>query len=266
MQKYLRAFMLGVQNAMEYRANFLIGMVSAVFPIFIQFFLWNAIYGGDTKAVINGYTYYQIIAYTIMASVISKLIRTGFEYEINDDIKNGGLNKYIIKPVDYFTYRLSCFLGQKLIQTLFLILLIFGMLALLTLKFGIDFTVARVVLFFFSLILAFILNYMIFFSVSMIAFWLLEIGFLFEAIRIVIIVLSGGVFPLEIFGGGAMSVLNWLPFKYTINFPVQLLNGRLETAAQYEGIACQIAWIIVFVGISKLLWRAGNRRYVAVGG
>lgn len=266
MQKYYRAFLLGIQNAMEYRANFLLSMVSAAFPIFIQFFLWSAIYRGNTTAVINGYTFYQIIAYSIMASFIARLIRTGFEYEINDDIKNGGLNKYIIKPVDYFAYRLSCFIGLKLIQTLFLLLLIIGILVFLAHGFGFSYTASRIILFLCALLLAFILNYMIFFSISMIAFWLFEIGFLFEAIRIVIVVLSGGIFPLDIFGEKARLILNWLPFKYTVNFPVELLNGRLGADAQYQGLIIQIAWIAVFVVISKLLWRAGNKRYVAVGG
>lgn len=266
MQKYRQAFLLGIQNAMEYRANFLLSMVSALFPIFIQFFLWTSIYGGDTALVINGYSYFQIIAYTIMASVVSRLIRTGFEYDINDDIKNGGLNKYLVKPVDYFTYRLSCFIGQKLIQTLLMLLLIVGSLILLAIGLHSPLTAQSITLFFVSLFLAFVLNFMIFFAVSTIGFWLFEIGFLFEAIRIVIIMLSGGIFPLDIFGKQAVLILNFLPFKYTINFPVEVLNGRLSANSSYLGIGLQILWIFVFTLIAKLLWAAGNKRYVAVGG
>lgn len=266
MQKYSQSFLLGIQNAMEYRANFLLSMVSAVFPIFIQFFLWSSIYQGDVTQVINGYTFYQIIAYTVMASIISRLIRTGFEYDINDDIKNGGLNKYLVKPVDYFTYRLSCFLGQKLMQTLFLLLVIAGVLMFLVIKFGFILTIPQVVLFILSLLLAFVLNFMIFFTVAMIAFWLFEIGFLFEAIRIIIIMLSGGIFPLDIFGDKAALILSYLPFKYTINFPVELLNGRLGSGKEIQGFMLQLVWVVVFAFLSKLFWKAGNKRYVAVGG
>lgn len=266
MQKYRQAFLLGIQNAMAYRANFLLSMVSAFFPIFIQYFLWTAIYGGDRTVVINGYTYYQIIAYTVMASIVSRLIRTGFEYEINDDIKNGGLNKYLVKPVDYFTYRLACFIGQKLVHTMLMVLMIAGVLTLLTLCFHCPLTASSIILFFVSLFLAFVLNFMLFFSVSVIGFWLFEIGFLFEAIRIVIIMLSGGIFPLDIFGEKAVAVLNLLPFKYTVNFPVELLNGRVATNMAYQGIIIQVAWVCIFALIAKGLWKAGNKRYVAVGG
>ena len=241
-------------------------MVSALFPIYIQSFLWNSIYQGNLKAVINGYTYQQIIVYTIMANVVSRLIRTGFEYEVADDIKNGGLNKFIIKPIDYSIYKFCCFIGQKLINIAMMGLVIFGLLVFLVLNFGAVFQAAQIVLFFLSLLLALILNLTFFFTISISAFWLLEIGFLFEAARIVIIFLSGGVFPLDIFGKKVAWLSNFLPFKYTINFPVEILSGRLTLNNGFEGILLQIIWILVFIVIAKLLWLAGTKRYVAVGG
>ena len=266
MKKYLRSFLLGIQNAMEYRANFLLSMVSAAFPIFIQYFLWTAIYRGDADQAISGFTYAQMIAYTFMASITSRLIRTGFEYEINDDIKNGGLNKFIVKPIDYFSYRMSCFVGQKLMQTVFLAVIIAGVLIGLHLRFGLVYETSRILLFCLSLSLAFLLNFMIFYAVGMIAFWLFEIGFLYEAVRIVIIALSGGIFPLEIFGKTAVGVLSYLPFKYTINFPVELLIGRMNEAAVSQGIIVQVLWVAVLTFLCKGLWKVGSKRYVAVGG
>jgi ABC-2 type transport system permease protein len=258
--------MLGIQSAMEYRSNFLLNMISASFPIFIQFFLWTTIYGGDRKAIINGYSYIQIITYTIMANIVSRLIRTGFEYEVNDDIKNGGLNKFIVKPIDYSCYKFCCFIGQKLVYLLVMVFMILGILTFLTAKFGLHFGIYQIFLFFITLFLAFILNFVIFFSISTSAFWLFEIGFLFEAVRIVIIFLSGGIFPLDIFGKNASVIFSFLPFKYTINFPVEVLNGRLSLALGLQGVLIQIVWIILFALLAKLLWQAGSKRYVAVGG
>lgn len=46
----------------------------------------------------DGYSYTEIIVYTLLAGLVSKLVITGFEYQINEDIKDGGLNKYLIRP------------------------------------------------------------------------------------------------------------------------------------------------------------------------
>jgi len=98
------------------------------------------------------------------------------------------------------------------------------------------------------------------------AFWIVEIGFLFEGIRIVTVLLSGGIFPLEVFGARAGQILSLLPFKYTVNYPINVLNGKISTDEILTGLLIQCAWIVITLGIANLLWRQGGRRYVAVGG
>ena len=61
-----------------------------------------------------GYTYRQIIAYTFLAGLVARIVRTGFEYEIMDDVKTGKFSKFLVQPLGYFPYRLANFFGQKL--------------------------------------------------------------------------------------------------------------------------------------------------------
>ena len=94
LKKYIKAFELGFQTALEYRINFLISLISAAYPIFIQTFLWTAIYNNSTGDVVYGYTYRQMIAYTFLAGLVTRIVRTGFEYEIMDDVKSGKFSKF----------------------------------------------------------------------------------------------------------------------------------------------------------------------------
>lgn len=264
--KYVQALVIGIQNALEYRANFLIHMVSALWPIIIQSFLWSAIYGSSDKAAVFGYTYTGMIAYTVIANLTARLVRTGFEYEMNDDIRNGGLAKYIIRPVSYFGYRLASFLGQKLIQSAFMAIVLAVAVSVLASVVGAGFSSAGVLLFPATLLFAFLLNYMIFFCVGTIGFYLTEIGFLFEAVRIVIIALSGGIFPLTVFGPWGEAILSALPFRYTINFPVQVLTMKVTGTEIFSGLTFQFIWCVVLGLVAGLPWKIGMKRYVAVGG
>jgi ABC-2 type transport system permease protein len=264
--KYVKSFALGAQSAMEYRADFLLGMVSAVWPIFIQFFLWTSIYGGSGQQSLFGYTYTQMIAYTIMANIVQRLTRTGFEYDMNDDIKNGGLDKFIVRPIGYFQYRMATFVGGKLSQFAMMFLVMIGAIAVINTLYGGVIAPLNVPWFIFSLLLAFVLNFIIFFCVGMIAFWLVEIGFFFEAVRIVFIAFSGGIFPLDVFGEKAVAIMNFLPFKYTVNFPVDVLSGRVEGPDILVGCLIQLAWIVALSIASQLLWNQGQKKYVAAGG
>lgn len=264
--KYWFSFLMGMQSAMEYRANFFLSIFAAIIPIFIQTFLWIAVYENSSGSVLFGYSFAQIIQYTVIAQLVSRFVRTDFEYEINEDIKNGGLNKFIIRPIGYFTYRLCCFIGQKVVNLVIMIVLF--LLSIFTLKFylGTIITIEAIIGFSFSLGLSLCLNFVIFFCVSTLCFWLNEIGFIFEAVRIIIITLSGGIFPLNIFGTKAVSVLNYMPFKYTINFPVDVLNAQITGLALIKGLLIQIGWILVILMLANLFWFIGTKKYVAVGG
>lgn len=264
--KYFKSFGLGLQSAMEYRADFLLSLVSGAFAVAIQCFLWTAIYGSGAGRTVYGYTYGQMMAYTVMAGVVSKLVSTGFEYEISDDIKNGGLNKFIVQPIGYFTYRISCFFGRKSLQLGIILILTVSILAVFNSFFKIEMSSARLLLFILPLLLALTLNFFIFLCVSTLAFWMTEIWAVFIGMNLIINILSGGVFPLEIFGERALKIFDLLPFKYTIYYPTNILNGKLPADAIVQGMLIQLVWIALLLALSKLLWKAGMKKYIAVGG
>jgi ABC-2 type transport system permease protein len=257
---------MGLQTALEYRINFAISLISAIYPIFIQSFLWTAIYNASPETELYGYTYRQMIMYTFLAGLIARLVYTGFEYEIMDDVKNGKFSKFLVQPIGYFPYRIANFFGQKM-PSLILILIILAVILLgLNTVWGISIELSRILLFLITLVLALMLNFLIFYSISAMAFWIVEIGFLFEGFRIVIILLSGGIFPLEVFGSAFVRISNLLPFKYTVNYPINVLNGRLPAGEIGYGMIIQGVWIALCTLIASYLWRVGSRRYVAVGG
>ena len=264
--KYFKAFELGFQTALEYRLNFLISLISAAYPIFIQSFLWTAIFTNTTETVVYGFTYRQMIAYTFLAGLVGRLVRTGFEYEIMDDIKSGKYSKFLVQPLGYFPYRLCSYYGNKLPGQLMIMAILVVLLTCLNLFWGVNTEFVRILAFLGTLLFAATLNFLIFYCFSAMGFWIVETGFLFEGIRIVTILLSGAIFPLEVFGEKFVAVMNVLPFKYTVNYPINVLNGSVTPTQALQGLLMQVVWIAITYAIAQLLWREGQRRYVAVGG
>jgi ABC-2 type transport system permease protein len=266
LKKYSKAFEMGFQMALEYRINFLISLIGAAYPIFIQTFLWTAIYQNSTETVVYGYTYRQMIAYTFLAGLVARIVRTGFEYDIMDDIKSGKYSKFLVQPLGYFPYRLASYFGEKLPNLAIVLAILAVVLVGLNAFWGVTVELARVLLFLVAIVLAVALNFQIFYGISAIAFWLVDIGFLFEGVRITFILFSGGIFPIDVFGETFVRVMDFFPFKYTISFPINVLNGKIALPQVFEGMLVQCAWIAVCYGLANLLWRVGGRRYVAVGG
>ncbi|MCI9438710.1 MAG: hypothetical protein HFH85_16415 [Lachnospiraceae bacterium] len=265
MSSYRCVFLMGVEQALEYRVSFFLSMLSAVFPIIIQTTMWNYLYRHSDAAAVFGYQQGEILLYTLLATIVSQLVGTGFEWEMNSDIKMGGLNKYLIRPVGYKGYQFFRFLGQKIPR-----IMVIGpvMAVIIGAAFwqGLPASPGRTAAFLVSLILGMLLNFSVFYCIGLSAFWLTDVDKLFGTISIVLTVVSGGVFPLDIFGGVVETLANLLPFGYTTQFPVNIINGRFGWARMGVGFAFQAGWILVFVCLGEAMWRRGIRRYAAVGG
>lgn len=263
---YGAVFSMGVQHSMEYRFHFFLGLLGAAFPILVQYFIWTAVYQHSGQSALFSYSYGQIILYTILAGLVSKLIATQFEHQIADDIKNGGLNKYLIKPVSYFGYRLVSFFGQKAIYYGITALLLCAIIWLAAAMHVLDVQVIRLVLFAITLWGALLLNFLIVYCICASAFYLHEISYFFVITSLLVNILSGGMFPLEIFGETIVRGLQFTPFPYTIYFPVNVLSGKTDAAAMYQGLLIQCGWIVLFIWLSRLTWHVSMKKYSAVGG
>lgn len=264
--KYFKVLKISIQNEMEYRVSFILSLASCFFPVLIQYFLWSAVYASSTKKVIFGFSYEQMLAYTILASIISKLVLTGIENEVSTDIKNGGFSKFLIQPINYFLYRVHSFIGKKFLQSIILLAVVFGVLVMLRVSTGFSVDLPRIIVFILSLCFAFAMNFFISLTLSTVAFWTTEVWAIFTTFGLLANIASGGIFPIDVFGQKLQEFLSFLPFIYTVYYPVNILTGRIALNEVYQGFVIQAVWIAVFAFLSSLLWRYGLKKYIAVGG
>ncbi|HNY21762.1 MAG TPA: ABC-2 family transporter protein [Treponemataceae bacterium] len=264
-RKYGKCLSLGVKAGIEYRVNILFSIAGAISPVVIQTALWLVLYAGDPGAIMFGFTFPQMVAYTVIAQLVTRIVRTGFEYDVNYDIKSGGLDRYLVKPIGYFGFRIFSFLGDKLVQGAAIGALLAVSVVVMSTALGFATTAASVLLFVLALFLALAMNFLLFWCVSLSGFWLTEIGFLFEAVRIVIVAASGGILPLAVFGPDAERALKLMPFRFTIQFPTEVLSGRVPPSEMLPSFALCALWLIALAALGRVVWGRGIRRFAAVG-
>ena len=54
--------------------------------------------------------------------------------------------------------------------------------------------------------------------------------------------LSGALVPLDLFPDAVRAVVAYTPFPYMIDFPAQVLLGKVAGADLWHGLAAQGAW------------------------
>jgi len=264
-KKYIKIVFVGIQSALEYRMDTFLLLISCFFPILIQIFMWTALFEASEQTVLFNYTYSQMLLYVILATIISKIISADYCSVVAEDIKSGELSKYLIKPVNYFSYIACKFMGDKIINISVLIFISVIVLTIFILLHDFIITISALFLFVVATFMAMVLKFMISYLISCISFWFTESDGILLAMNVVGLVISGAYFPLDIFGPEVVSVLRILPFYYTIYFSVNIFTGVLSISDIMFGLLLQLTWIIILRLCIMRIWSKGLRLYIAVG-
>src|SRR3954464_2470067 len=112
--KYRHAFLVGLQSNIVYRWNFAVRGFFSLFHLAVVFILWGAAFAGTDK--IGGFDLRQTLTYFITLLVLQFFISAFNEdYQISEEIRNGLINQFLLKPINYFAYRFSIYLSARLL-------------------------------------------------------------------------------------------------------------------------------------------------------
>lgn len=267
MQKYWHVINVAIQNTLVYRVNFFFRAAFALVPLMATIFLWRAIFAGKGGGDVSGYTLASMVSYYLLVTVVDALTAvTEDDWQIAADIREGSINQFLLKPIDYLAYRLCLFGANRLIYVAVAIFPV-SLFIFFQREFFVppaDWSVFP--LFLISLVLTALLQFFISYTMALLAFWVLEVStfifilFAFEYIA------GGHMFPLDIMPGWILAVLKFTPFPYQMFFPVSLYLGRVTGWELWLGLLIQALWVFFFFCLARWVWGKGLKKYTAVGG
>ena len=272
-------FQISINERLVYRGDFMLGTLMRFLPTLTQIFLWWAIFETARDGTIANYSYNNMIAYYLLVT-ISRAFSSmpGLTTGIANQVRNGEVKKFLIQPVD----MLGCLLVQRVAHKLVYYLIAtlpFALVFWLCGNFFVDGWPSAdvLVVFFCSLILAFVLGFFLEACIGLVSFWFLEVTSLTFIYMLLNFLLSGHMFPLELLpdslalwtDGPVLNVrgmVDAMPLKYLAYFPAAVFLGKVEGSDMYTGLAIQVLWVLFFITLSRFLWWRGVRRYSGFGG
>jgi ABC-2 type transport system permease protein len=264
--KYSKVFETGVQNTFVYRWNFLLRSLFTLVPLAGTVFVWRALYAGRDGSI-SGYGFGQMIYYFMIILVVDNLVTpTDDEWQIAADIRDGQINSFLSKPVDYLAYRATLFLSSRLLYTLVTILPVAGVFVYFRHFITLPAHLLTWALTAESLVMAAAIQFLIAYSLAMMAFWILEISTVAFILYSFEYYLSGRLFPVDVMPHWLQEGLKFLPFIYELYFPAAVFMEKVRGAELWSGLAIQAGWAVLCLLIARMAWRAGIRRYESVGG
>ncbi|MBB6695237.1 ABC-2 family transporter protein [Cohnella xylanilytica] len=259
-RRYLRIYLFFLKNSvismMEYRINFLFGILIEIGYLAIKFSYVYVIYRIGVS--VNGLTPDEILlfvgAFTIMAGLYSMLFHSNF-YMLPEHVRTGTLDLMMTKPVS-----LQFMATLRSIQIGYAVPNVIGGTAMVVWGWreaGVPATFGNVSLFVLYLLIGLLMTYAVFLAPQLIAFWTVKTNGINEA--------SNALFD---FNQMPMAIYSkWIQRVGTFFIPVFLITNLSPLSVLGRLTSWQLAWglvaPVVFLALVRWIWTAAVRNYAS---
>jgi ABC-2 type transport system permease protein len=233
LRKYVAILQVSVANNLAYIMEVLFRALFMVVIVFILSQLWKTTFSSRGATTISGFSINTMIWYLICAETIA-LSLPMLTKRIDQEVRSGQLAYLLGRPCSYIGYNFAQYLGERLVRL--------ALNALVGITLGLlvagvpDWNWIGLLACPVAIFLAVCIDFVIYFSIGLLAFWTEETQpFVFIFSRLTL-VLGGVLAPLEIFPPLLRSIALVLPFS-------AILYGPARTLVHFE--PDRFAWLLV---------------------
>lgn len=246
-----------VINEMEYRMNFFMRALIELSYLILGVVMFEVIYSNVT--LIKGWSKNEMLLLVLttnfLDSVITFLFNAGLS-EIPQMVNSGTLDFVMIKPVNkqfYLTFR-----KFELSQIINIVINIIFSVYIIR-KMHIEFSVGKIVVFSFLLILSVIIMYNIYFLIMILSFWTVKID---VGVKLFYQLFNIGNKPANTFPNVLKLLFTYVfPIFIAFNYPVKFLVNQLSV----RQIVISAVVAAVSFCITSFIFILSLKRYSSVG-
>lgn len=263
MKGYLALIRGSLTIGLVYRFGFIFTILGNIVYMNVAYFLWGSIYQNNTQ--LNGLTFNETFVYVALGSTIFILLKTYADWLISNEIRDGSITIFLAKPMDYPLYALAMSTGFMLTN---LIAIGLPTVLMLTLVFKVSIPFGPGLLLFpFSLLMAFLISYCFDCITGLLTFYTESIWGISTTKEVIITVFSGALIPIQFFPEIMQRVLLFLPFQAIYHTPLMLFtrpNQDWSTLLSLIGI--QFFWVVLLFICTRLVYNQAIKVLRVAGG
>jgi ABC-2 type transport system permease protein len=253
------AALLGSQYALmlEYRAEIALWALSGLLP-FIMLALWSQAPAGAALGLGPG----GLSRYFLSAFLVRQFSVVWVVFAFEEDALLGRLSPYLLQPLHPLWRYVAAHLAEQVTRLPFAAAIVAVFFAVNPAAFWLPHP-AQALMAWLATLGAFTIAFLLQSLIASLCFWSEKASALERLLYVPILFFSGLLAPLAAFPAGVRAAAQWTPFPWLIDFPARLLAGL--PVDPVVGFGAQLAWIALLLPLVLLLWRAGVRRYTAMG-
>ncbi|APU40440.1 ABC transporter permease [Streptomyces sp. NRRL F-4428] len=234
---------------------------------FIVAFTYIALW--EQRPGLGGYDQAQALTFVWVSQSLlaaGALIGGGFQEELQERVRTGDIAVDLYRPADLQVWWLAADLGRAAFQLLGrgLVPLAAGALVF---RLALPSDPSRWLLFLVSVTLGLVVSFAVRYLLGLLAFWLLDGSGINLMATVVSVFFSGMLLPLTVFPGAFGEFVRVLPWAAMLQVPLDVLLGEHAGAGgAVRALGFQAGWVLVLLGVGRLLQSAATRKVVVQGG
>ena len=252
---------IGVAETVAYRAEFLVWILTTTQPL-IMLGLWTSV---AREAPFARYSSASFVAYFLACLIVRQLTGNWVAWQMSEEVRSGAMAMRLLRPLHpFFAYAASHaaaipFRSIIALPVAVLLLASSGASVLST-------DPVQLVLLVPSILLAWLITFALMFAIGALAFFLTQTMAIANLYFALFSLFSGYLMPIDLLPGPIAALAGWLPFRFMLSAPVELMTRSLDRAHLVRLLGGQLAWTAILLSAALALWRAGVKRFEAVGG
>lgn len=258
----LRLAALEWSKVLQYRGDLVMWMIAETIMPLVSFAIWYAVAASSAQ----GPTPTQIFTYYIFSLFVVIISQAWSGFFVARDILEGDIVTDLVKPISPLWKQIVNNGVEKVIKLIIPLPILIAAIILSPDAFTPTiFSITHLSLFAISLLLATILNFTFDITAALLAFWLEDAMQLRRYIDLLFSISSGILIPFAFMPEALRSALSFLPFRYIISAPLELLIYPLERSEVIQLLGKQFLWTVALIIIYAILWKRGLKRYAPPG-
>lgn len=266
LQKHWAFFRQGLLVALQFRAETLLWIVLDFIPFIALAFVWQAIFAQDST--IRGYTLAMVLQHYLLVTIIQRATECHFEQWRAQEIRDGKIDFFLIRPYAYVQQILTAELSSKLLSLLWFLPALAAFSWFLTTLVAnpntLAFTSSQLVPFLLVVLGAWALQFCLSLIIVFLTFWFEGSSGLEHFKWASVAVLGGGIMPYDLMPTWLQDIIMHLPFQYLYAVPIRVMQGTYQMQPiDWANLGIAIA---ALAGITNMLWLMGRKKYASAGG
>ncbi len=251
---------IGVAETVAYRGEFLVWMLTTTAPL-VMMGLWTSV---AADAPFKGFTQASFVAYYLANLIVRNLTGSWVAWQISEEIRTGLMAMRLLRPISPFVAIATSHIAAIPFRAIVSV----PVAAILLLSAGsnaMTWEPLQLALLVPSLALAWLITFSIMFAIGALAFYVTKAMALMNLYFGLFSLFSGYLLPIELLPGPLRTAAEVLPFRFMLSVPIELMTKSLGARELVAIMVGQLAWGAGAVAIAFGVWRAGLRRFEAVG-